>query len=215
MRIWIKICATTSVEDGNAAIAAGADALGFVFAPSKRRVTAEQARAIISALPPGIERVGVFQNETAARIRETVAHAGLTAVQLHGEETAELVADLFSPGVREPRIGVIKTIVVKEDFQQRLSALCSHHAGIDSMLLDSGAGSGRTFDWQAVRPMLKTSGMRLIVAGGLTPENVGEAIATFSPWGVDVVTGVEREPGRKDPEKIKAFVAAVRRAETS
>ncbi|MBZ5522097.1 MAG: phosphoribosylanthranilate isomerase, partial [Acidobacteriia bacterium] len=166
-------------------------------------------------LPAGIERVGVFQNETAERIRETVQHAGLTAVQLHGEETPELVADLFSRGLREPRIGVIKTIVVREDFQDRFAALCRNHAGIDSMLLDSGAGSGRKFDWQAVRSLLKSSGMRLIVAGGLTPENVGEAIATFSPWGVDVVTGVEREPGRKDPEKLKAFVAAVRRAEQS
>ena len=129
MRIWIKICATTSVEDGRAAIAAGADALGFVFAPSKRRVTAEQARAIIAGLPAGIERVGVFQNETAERIRETVQHAGLTAVQLHGEETPELVADLFSRGLREPRIGVIKTIVVREDFQDRFAALCRNHAG--------------------------------------------------------------------------------------
>jgi phosphoribosylanthranilate isomerase len=215
MRTWIKICATTSVEDGLAAIAAGADALGFVFAPSKRQVTAEQARAIIAGLPAGVERVGVFQNETAARIRETVTHAGLTAVQLHGEETPELVGELFSRGPREPRIGVIKSIVVRDDFQERFAALCRNHAGMDSMLLDSGGGSGRTFDWQAVRPLLQSSGMRLIIAGGLTPENVGEAIRTFSPWGVDVVTGVEREPGRKDPEKLKAFVAAVRRAEQS
>ncbi len=136
-------------------------------------------------------------------------------MQLHGNETPALVAELFARGPREPRIGVIKTIVVKEDFSDRFKALCQNHAGIDSMLLDSGAGSGRAFDWQAVRPMLTGSGLRLIVAGGLNPENVGEAIATFSPWGVDVVTGVEREPGRKDPEKIKAFVAAVRRAEQS
>lgn len=215
MRIWIKICATTSVEDGMAAIDAGADAVGFVFAPSKRRVTAEQARGIIAGLPAGIERVGVFQDETAANIRHTVSHAGLTAVQLHGNETPALVAELSARGPREPRIGVIKTIVVKRDFNDRFKTLCINHAGIDSMLLDSGAGSGRAFDWQAVRPMLTGSGLRLIVAGGLNPENVGEAIATFSPWGVDVVTGVEREPGRKDPEKIKAFVAAVRRAEQS
>lgn len=213
MRIWIKICATTSVEDGMAAIDAGADAVGFVFAPSKRRVTAEQARAIIAGLPEGIERVGVFHDETAENIRHTVRHAGLTAVQLHGDETPELAAELFARGPREPRIGVIKTIIVKEDFSERFRNLCRNHAGIDSMLLDAGAGSGRTFDWQAVRPQLTSSGMRLIVAGGLNPENVGEAIATFSPWGVDVVTGVEREPGRKDPEKLKAFVAAVRRAE--
>jgi phosphoribosylanthranilate isomerase len=215
MRIWIKICATTSVEDGLAAIAAGADALGFVFVPSKRRVTAEQARAIIRELPAGIERIGVFQDETAERIRATVEHAGLTAVQLHGEETPEMAAALFNQGPRTPRIGVIKTIVVKDDFQERFDRLRRNHQGIDSLLLDSGAGSGRTFDWQSVQPLLTATGMRLIVAGGLTPENVGEAIRTFSPWGVDVATGVEREPGKKDPEKLRAFVAAVRRAEPS
>jgi phosphoribosylanthranilate isomerase len=215
MRIWIKICATTSVEDGLAAIAAGADALGFVFAPSKRRVTAEQARAIIRELPAGIERIGVFQDETPEHIRETVEHAGLTAVQLHGDETPEMVATLFDRGPRTSRIGIIKTIVVKDDFQDRFGRLCRSHQGIDSLLLDSGAGSGRTFDWKSVQPLLTATGMRLIVAGGLTPENVGEAIRIFSPWGVDVVTGVEREPGKKDPAKLKAFVAAVRRVEQS
>jgi phosphoribosylanthranilate isomerase len=215
MRIWIKICATTSVEDGLAAIAAGADALGFVFVPSKRRVTAEQARAIIRELPAGIERIGVFQDETAERIRATVEHAALTAVQLHGEETPEMAAALFNQGPRTPRIGVIKTIVVKDDFQERFDRLRRNHQGIDSLLLDSGAGSGRTFDWKSVQPLLTATGMRLIVAGGLTPENVGAAIRTFSPWGVDVATGVEREPGKKDPEKLRAFVAAVRRAEPS
>src|SRR6267154_2606779 len=188
MRIWIKICATTSVEDGLAAIEAGADAVGFVFAPSRRQVTAEQARAIIAGLPAGIERVGVFHDETAENIRHTVLHAGLTAVQLHGNETPELVAELFTQGPREPRIGVIKTIVVKEDFNDRFKVLCQNHAGIDSMLLDAGAGSGRAFDWQAVRPMLTGSGMRLIVAGGLNPADRGEAITTFSPWGVDGVS---------------------------
>ncbi|HWZ43563.1 MAG TPA: phosphoribosylanthranilate isomerase [Candidatus Saccharimonadales bacterium] len=213
MRTWIKICATTSVEDGLAAIAAGADALGFVFAPSKRQVTAEQARAIIRALPAGIERIGVFQDETVERIRETVEHAGLTAVQLHGDETPQMIAALSAPGPRAARIGIIKTIVVKDGFHEKLSRLAQDHEGIDSMLLDSGGGSGRTFDWQAVRPLLSAAGMRLIVAGGLTPANVSEAIRMFSPWGVDVVSGVEREPGRKDPEKLKAFVAAVRRTE--
>ena len=213
MRTWIKICATTSVDDGLAALAAGADALGFVFAPSPRQVNAEQARAIIRRLPPGVESVGVFQNETAERIRETVERAGITAVQLHGEESEEMTASLFNQGSRTPRIGIIKSIVVREDFQTRFEQLCRHHKGIDSMLLDSGGGSGRTFDWQAVRPLLTNSGLRLIIAGGLNPDNVGEAIRTFSPWGVDVVSGVEREPGRKDPEKLRAFVEAVRKAE--
>lgn len=215
MRTWIKICATTSVDDALAAVKAGADALGFVFAPSKRRITPEQARDIIAQLPQKIERVGVFQNETPACIRETVELAGLTAVQLHGEESPCGVAEVLRKGPRSPHIGVIKSIVVADDFAHRLADVVRNREWIDSILLDAGGGSGRTFDWQAVRPQLDGHGLRLIVAGGLTPENVGEAIRTFSPWGVDVVTGVEREPGRKDPEKIKAFVTAVRRAERS
>ena len=213
MKTWIKFCATTCLEDALASIEAGADAVGFVFAPSKRRVTPEQAQAIISRLPSQIERIGIFQNEAAARVRAIAEQTGLTAVQLHGEETAEFANHLFPQSFRGPRIGVIKTIVVGDNFAARLEAVCRDYSGIDSILLDSGAGGGRIFDWQKIQPLLHVRGTRLIVAGGLSPENVGEAISKFSPWGVDVVTGVERGPGRKDPEKLKAFVAAVRKAE--
>jgi len=215
MRTWIKICATTSIEDALASIAAGADALGFVFAPSKRRVSADQAQAIIAELPANIERIGVFSNDSAVHVREVVELAGLSAVQLHGEESPEFVAQLRSKWPRAPRIGVIKTVLVNESFAQRFQEVCRDQDCFDSILLDAGAGSGRTFDWQKAKPHLARSGKRLIVAGGLTPQNVGQAIRVLSPWGVDVVSGVEREPGRKDPDKLKAFVAAVRRADQS
>ena len=214
MRTWIKICATTCIEDALASIEAGADALGFVFAPSKRRVTPEQAQGIAAQLPGNIGRVGVFQDDSVERVSEIVQRVGLTAVQLHGEETADFIADLTSRWPREHRIEVIKTVMVNEHFPERFAAACQDGVGIDSILFDSGAGSGRTFDWDAVRPLLGDH-KRLIVAGGLNPQNVGDAIKKFKPWGVDVVSGVEREPGRKDPEKLKAFVAAVRRAEKS
>ena len=214
MRTWIKICATTCIEDALASIEAGADALGFVFAPSERRVSPEQAQAIVAQLPANVGRVGVFQNDSVECIGEIVGKVGLTTVQLHGEKTADFIVDLTSRLQRDRRIKIIKTVLVNEDFARRFAAACQDEVGIDSILLDSGAGSGRTFDWNAVKPLLGNH-RRLIVAGGLNPQNVGDAIRKFEPWGVDVVSGVEREPGRKDPEKLKAFVAAVRRADKS
>lgn len=213
MRTWIKICATTCIEDALASIEAGADAVGFVFAPSKRRVSPEQAAAIIAQLAANVERVGVFNNDSVERVAATIKQAGLTAVQLHGEETPAFIAELAARWPNGGRIRVIKTVLVNEDFPERFAHVCRDYAGIDSILLDSGSGSGRTFDWHSAQPLLRDNKKRLIVAGGLNPENVGEAIREFAPWGVDVVSGVEREPGRKDPEKLKAFVAAVRRAE--
>ena len=213
MQTWIKICATTCVEDAFASVEAGANALGFVFAPSKRRVSVEQAAKIITQLPSNVERVGVFNNESVERVAATVEQAGLSAVQLHGEESPEFIAELTARWPRNDRISVIKTALVDQGFAARFARVCRDYPGIDFILLDSGAGSGRTFDWETAKPLVGGNGKRLIVAGGLNPENVGEAVKKFAPWGVDVVSGVEREPGRKDPAKLKAFVAAVRKAE--
>ncbi|HEY6352817.1 MAG TPA: phosphoribosylanthranilate isomerase [Candidatus Angelobacter sp.] len=213
MRIWIKICATTCVDDALASIEAGANALGFVFAPSKRCVSAEQAAKIVAQLPGHVERVGVFSDESAEQVAAAVVQVGLNTVQLHGEETPEFIDDLAARWPQDRRVSVIKTVLVDAHFAARFARTCQNYPGIDSILLDSGAGSGRTFDWETARPLLGKSGKRLIVAGGLNPENVGEAIRKFAPWGVDVVSGVEREPGRKDPARLKAFVAAVRKAE--
>lgn len=213
MKIWIKICATTCVDDALASIDAGANALGFVFAPSRRRVSAEQAAKIVAHIPAGVERVGVFSDEPAARVAEVVAQAGLTTVQLHGEESPAFIEELAARWPQGRPVSVIKTVLVNEHFAARFAHVCHDYPGVDRMLLDSGGGSGRTFDWDAARPLLSNNKKRLIVAGGLNPENVGEAIRKFAPWGVDVVSGVEREQGRKDPVKLKAFVAAVRKAE--
>lgn len=215
MRTWIKICATTSVEDALASLEAGADALGFVFAPSKRRVWARQAAEISAKLPANVERVGVFNNESVDQVAATVTEAGLTTVQLHGEEKPGFIEQLAALLPAGHRVKVIKTVLVNQDFSTRFAHVCRDYHGIDAILLDSGAGSGRTFDWETAHPLLSENPKPLIVAGGLNPENVGEAMRKFSPWGVDVVSGVEREPGRKDPLKLKAFVAAVRKAEQS
>ena len=210
MRTWIKFCGTTSVEDALAAVDAGADALGFIFAPSPRRVTVQQARQIIHELPQAVERIGVFRDETAEEIRKIVTEVALTGIQLHGDENVLEVYDRL-PHSRRQWLRIIKTLLAQKGFETRLEA--SNGRIVSAWLLDSGAGSGKTFDWQAARAQLGERQGRFIIAGGLTPGNVGEAVRTFSPWGVDVVSGIEREPGRKDPEKMKAFVAAVRKAE--
>jgi phosphoribosylanthranilate isomerase len=212
MRTWIKICGTTSLEDALSSIAAGADALGFIFAPSKRRVSPEQAQEIIGRLPREVERIGVFMDSGAAEIGRIAGEVELTGIQMHGEESpAEVYAWL--PEGRRDRMRRIKTALVQQNFDRSLENISGPHDRVDAWLLDSGAGSGKTFDWHTVRAQLGERKGKFIIAGGLTPENVGGAIRIFKPWGVDVVSGVEREPGRKDPEKLKAFVAAVRRAE--
>jgi phosphoribosylanthranilate isomerase len=207
LKTWIKFCGTTSLEDALASVEAGADALGFIFAPSKRRISTEKAQEIIRALPPAVERIGVFLNEAGEQIRKTLLAVGLTGVQLHGGEfSTELYSQFHS-------LRKIKTILVDDGFEERLDSAMAANEAADAWLLDSGAGSGKTFDWHTARRHMGQRQGRFIIAGGLSPENVGDAIRTFSPWGVDVVSGIEREPGRKDPAKLKAFVAAVRRAE--
>jgi len=208
MHTWIKFCGTTSFADALASIEAGADALGFIFAPSKRRVTPEAAQAIIRELPSSVERVGVFLNGTLQEIRDAVTNVDLTGIQLHGQETAGQVYDSL-PADRRDSLRIIKTVIARDSFAGQLKAA----ERVNAWLLDSGTGSGRVFDWQAAVEQLRGRQGRFIIAGGLTPDNVGEAIRTFSPWGVDVVSGIEAEPGRKDPVKLKAFVVAVRKAE--
>jgi phosphoribosylanthranilate isomerase len=212
MKTWIKFCGTTSLDDALASIEAGADALGFIFATSKRRVTMEQAREILRNVPDRLERIGVFLDEGAEVILRHVTELNLTGVQLHGKESAgELRSELGED--RRKDLLIIKTVLVRDGFVAGLPDLETAKDEVDAWLLDSGAGSGKTFDWQRVRKQLGDRKARFIIAGGLNPENVGEAMKIFTPWGVDVVSGIEREPGRKDPEKMEAFIAAVRKAE--
>lgn len=211
MRTWIKICGTTSVADAIAGVEAGADALGFIFASSKRQITPAKAQEVIRELPGTVERIGVFVDESAERIRAVAEQAGLTGVQLHGSESPEFVAGLNSAA--GGRLRVIKSVIITGDFHLELEKFVMANSPPGAILLDSGAGSGEMFDWRGVRPFLTGTEMRFIVAGGLAPENVGAALRIFHPWGVDVVSGVESEPRRKDPAKLNAFVAAVREAE--
>jgi phosphoribosylanthranilate isomerase len=221
--LWVKICGTTNLEDARAAADAGANAVGFVFAESPRRIDPKQAAEIVAQLPSTVEKVGVFVNERPARIREIVKQVGLTTVQLYGEEAADFAGRLFTEAEPEQRPRVYRALSMKTIFSaaNATAFLRAHRVKqvFDALLVDSGSstrggGTGLTFDWERARPFitgLKKTG-KVIVAGGLTPENVARAIEMFRPWGVDVASGVEKEPGRKDHEKIRAFVAAARRA---
>ena len=199
--MFVKVCGTTSEEDALLSVAMGADAVGFVFAPSPRRIAPRLAAEIVRRLPPEIITVGVFQDEAPQRVVEIVQGAGLKAAQLHGHETPEQ-----SRWVRQRVPLLIQGFTAGDGAVRRAR---DHHA--DAVLLDSASpGSGQVFDWKLAEGV--PAGMRLIIAGGLNADNVAEAVARVSPWGVDVVTGVEKTPGRKDPVKLRTFVAAAKAA---
>lgn len=216
---WIKICGTTNLDDAMLAVDAGADALGFVFAESKRHVTAEQVAEIVRELPDGIEAIGVFNNATLPVIAKAVTSAKLSRVQLHGHEDwkiAERVA--HHTGVK---VACVLHVMGDTVPGPLLRKMIVDHENVDALLVDTavhgriGGGTGTAWDWNAFAPMVQefSKKTKVIVAGGLTPQNVTQAIGVLHPWGVDVVTGVEREPGKKDPEKVRAFIDAVRRAD--
>lgn len=216
MSLWIKICATTSLEDAQLAAEADADAIGFVFAPSPRRVTAEQVAAITPHLPATIEKIGVFVDAPLEEIEEAVRACGLTGVQLHSEAAPHAPRDLR--GRFGPSLKILRVVHFGAQAAERAAAL-DEDADVDAILVDSrtptaAGGTGITFDWPSARDTLFQSGKarKRIVAGGLTPRNVAQAIATLRPWGVDVASGVESAPGRKDPDKVRAFVANARAA---
>jgi len=216
MSLWIKICGNTSLADAQLAAEAGADAVGFVFAPSPRRITPEQVAAIVPQLPPGLEKIGVFVDASFNEITLAVENCGLTGVQLHFDALRELPIRLRAR--LGPRIRILR--VVHFDGGGATAAFYPKSASsVDAILIDSRTtyavgGTGVPFDWSAARSVFEQFGQdrNLIAAGGLTPENVTEAITTLHPWGVDVVTGVEAEPGRKDPARVRAFIANARAA---
>lgn len=210
MSLWIKICANTSLADAQLAADAGADAVGFVFAPSPRRVTAEQAAQIVRELPAAIEKIGVFVDAGFDEIAATVEAAGLTGVQLHFDAPGD-----FGARLRErfgARLRILGVVHFDRAAAERAAAMAGD-ANFDALLVDSRTaaavgGTGNAYNWTAARRAVfhADARMKLVAAGGLTPENVVEAIATLRPWGVDVVSGVESAPGRKDAAKVRAFI---------
>ena len=217
--LWIKICATTDLDDARASLDAGTNALGFILTPSKRQITPQQAAAIIAALPPSVEKIGVVVDESPQALKQLAETAGLTGLQLHGDEPPEQLPEFRRAlGLRK----LIKTLQARELLADPtlLDGYLDHSESIDAILLDSGVpgdrgGTGQTFDWSAALPLVQRIKQHkpVIIAGGLTPSNVAEAIRLFDPCGIDVVSGVERSTGKKDPTKLRAFISAARAAD--
>jgi phosphoribosylanthranilate isomerase len=220
--MWIKICANTSLEDAQLAAEMGADAVGFIFAPSPRQVSAVDVAHITPHLPEGLECVGVFHALQAEEIADAAQESGLTAVQLHGGVDLELARQLDR--IFNGQVKLIQTVHWQVDGGDASASLVAQQLReiaaeglVDRVLIDSkiGAatgGTGVSFDWNAARTTFADAGagLKLIVAGGLHPENVAEAIRRLNPWGIDVASGVEQSPGRKSPEKLSAFIRAAR-----
>jgi len=236
--MWVKICGNTNLEDASLAAQLGADAIGFVFASSKRQVNAMQVAMITPHLPAGVERVGVFYSRDAEEIAQIAADAGLTTVQLHGgldERLLERLAEKFAGSVRiiqtfhwtideqpspqSPKSDpyIANSVSVLSHEIEQLAVLGT----VDRVLIDSkvgaaGGGTGVAYDWSTAYAVFASAprSIRIIAAGGLKPENVEQAIEQLAPWGVDVSSGVEASPGRKNPALVAQFIANARRAKT-
>ena len=220
--MWIKICANTNLEDAQLAAELGADAVGFVFAPSPRQVTAAEVARITPHLPEGIECVGVFPALEAQQIAGIAQQCGLTTVQLHGGVSFERLRQLDE--IFNGQVSLIQTLHWQLDGDEANAAVVAQQLRqidaegligrvlIDAKVGEALGGTGVSFDWEAARATLAQAGagLKVIVAGGLRPENVTDAIRKLNPWGVDVASGVEQSPGRKSPEKLAAFLRAAR-----
>jgi phosphoribosylanthranilate isomerase len=207
-KVKVKICGITNWTDARRAVEAGAQFLGFNFyRPSPRYIQLAAARRIIRRLPDGIAAVGVFVNESEENMLAIAQRVGLDYLQLHGDEPPEQVARL------KREIAVIKAIRVRDSFRPRQLDSFGHASAIllDGFDVHRHGGTGKTFDWNLARG--SNGSRRIFLAGGLTPENVGEAIRVARPYAVDVCSGVEARPGRKDPARIVALMWAVKAAE--
>lgn len=202
----IKICGITNEEDARVAVEAGADALGFIlYRRSPRFVEPAAVKRIIGGLPPFVAAVGVFVNEEAAVVRRLMDECGFTLAQLHGDEPASYCEGLGRPAMKALRLKDRGTFLLLAEFQGR--------ANVRAFVLDAFSeqaygGTGQTVDWTLAAEAARAS--RVLLAGGLTPDNVAEAIRQVRPYGVDVSSGVEMRPGQKDHAKVRAFVQAAR-----
>jgi phosphoribosylanthranilate isomerase len=214
---WVKICGITNLEDARTAVEAGADALGFVFYPKSRRyLEPAAAQRIVEELPREIEKIGVFVNETPQSVVSRARQLGLTGLQLH----LDLSQIQLEPRRLASLNGVKQYVALGIDSLLRSQVPVQLGSGLDGIFLDSGTpldpgGTGKVFDWQQSRSLVERmkSMAKVVIAGGLTPANVRQAMGILEPWGVDVASGVEARPGKKDPEKVRAFITAVRDAD--
>lgn len=204
MRTKIKICGITNIQDALLCVKLNVDAIGFIFAKSERRIEVKTAEKIVNKLPPFIAKVGVFVNEKPEKIMEIALRLHLDALQFHGEEDEEYLK-IFKP------VKIIKVIRVKDE---KSIKLIEKYKNVDAILLDTYkrniyGGTGETFNWNFAVEAKKYK-KPVILSGGLNPENIKEAITKVRPYAVDVSSGVELYPGKKDREKLEEFVKKVR-----
>jgi len=204
-RLFIKICGITSVEDARAAVEAGADAIGFIFVPdTPRYIELDVAHEIAREVPETVKRVGVFVSEGAETINRLVRAVPLDVVQLHGDESPEAAYRLDVP--------VFKVVRVSGEIDgEQLKAYNARAYVLDTFVEGAHGGTGKTFDWDLALPVIE-AGLPVLLSGGLTPDNVAEAVRRTRPFGLDVSSGVEAGPGRKDHDKVRAFIANARGA---
>jgi len=207
----IKICGITNQIDALQAIDSGADALGFVFyKKSPRHVSPKEVKSIVANLPPFVLPVGVFVNEEAQVVRDIMDECGLALAQIHGDETADYCESLGRPVIRGIRLRDRNTFMAMAEYRGR--------ARVRGFVLDAFSdsaygGTGKTADWNLAKEAAQS--FSFLLAGGLTPDNVREAIQKVQPYGVDVSSGVEGSPGKKDPAKVQAFIQAVKLVSSS
>jgi phosphoribosylanthranilate isomerase len=203
--IRVKFCGITNLDDALLATELGVDALGFIFAESPRQIKPMKAKEIIQALPPFIKIVGVFVNEDPARIKKIISFCGLDLIQLHGDESPEISRDLMPHSIKAFRIQNERDIENIKRYRGVVRAIL-----LDTFQKGKAGGTGRTFDW-SLALKAKETGIPLILAGGLGPENIQEAIATVKSYAVDVNSGIEERPGKKDPLLMKQLMENIKK----
>ncbi|MFH1429242.1 MAG: phosphoribosylanthranilate isomerase [Candidatus Margulisiibacteriota bacterium] len=201
--IKTKICGITNLEDAQLACRLGADALGFIFAPSPRQVNSKTVCGITSQIPPFITRVGVFVNESPELINEIAINCGLDAIQLHGDESPEYCKLIRHRVVKVLRIKDRSDLDAIQQYENYVSAFL-----FDTYSPDQYGGTGNTFNWELLKDFITEK--PFIISGGITPDNLASLLGSITPYGVDIGSGVELKPGRKDPDKLKQLFAIIK-----
>ena len=204
-KVEVKICGITNYQDASMAVELGAGALGFIFAFSPRQITPQKARGIIRTIPPFVKTVGVFVDEGPAEIKEVIHYCGLDLVQLHGDESPDLCCELMPYTIKALRIKDEASLRKSQTYRGKVRALL-----LDSYSKDKAGGTGKTFDWQLALK-IKKLGIPIILAGGLGPSNIDDAVRTVRPYAVDVNSGVEKRPGKKSRTLMKDLMEKVRK----
>ncbi len=200
-KVKVKICGITNLEDASIAVELGANAIGFIFAPSPRQIAPQKVRKIIRAIPPFVKTVGIFVNEAPATIREVMQHCGLDLVQLHGDESPAFCDELMPYTIKSLRIMDESCLQTSRAYHGKVRALL-----LDTYSKEKVGGTGKTFDWNlAIK--IKKMGIPIILSGGLGPSNIDLAIHTVRPYAVDVNSGIEEYPGKKNHILMKAVMA--------